>query len=406
MARTLATLPGGGRITDYISLGVITRFFPAAQISAALAATGRASIRERDLPAPVVVYYVIALSLYMHCSYREVLRCVLEGIQWLREPVATIRVTGSSGISQARSRLGWEALRHLHDTVVQPIAVPSTQGAWYRRWRVVSLDGSTLDVADEKENEEAFGRPGASRGTSAFPQIRFVSLAEIGTHVLFGSQMDGCTTSEIALAKRVLPRLTPQMLCLADRNFFGYQMWKQASETGADLLWRIRLDRRLPCEKRLPDGSYLSTIHAAVNDHPRRHPALVVRVIEYRLEGIADADPLYRLATTILDPEQAPAQQLAALYHERWEIETAFDELKTHLRGSRIVLRSKTPDLVRQEFYGLIMAHFAIRGLMHEAALRAHEDPDRLSFLHSVRVVRRKLAAYGAIPPSGPPRLP
>jgi hypothetical protein len=131
----------------------------------------------------------------------------------------------------------------------------------------------------------------------------------------------------------------------------------------------------------------------------------VVRVIEYRLEGVEGAEPLYRLATTILDHERAPAMELAAIYHDRWEIETALDELKTHLRGARIVLRSKTPDLVRQEFYGLLMAHFAIRGLMHEAALDSGEDPDRLSFLHAVRVVRRKMAAFGAIPPSGPEEI-
>ena len=406
MARTVATLPAGSRITDYISLGVVTRFFPAEKVREALQEIGRASIRERELPAHVVVYYVIALALYMHSSYREVLRCVLEGIQWLLEPSARIKVTGSSGISQARTRLGWEPLRQLHDQVVKPIAVKATKGAWYRGWRLVSLDGSTLDIADERENAEAFGRPGSSRGESAYPQIRFVSLAEIGTHILFGTQMAGCTTSEIALSKTVLPSLETDMLCLADRNFFGYKMWKQAADTGADLLWRVRKNILLPCENRLPDGSYLSRIYASQNDQRRARQGVVVRVIEYRLEGVEGAEPLYRLATTILDHEKAPAEQLAALYHERWEIETAFDELKTHLRGSRIILRSKTPDLVRQEFYGLLMAHFAVRGLMHEAALSADEDPDRLSFLHAVRVVRRKLAAFGAIPPSGPENIP
>ena len=158
---------------------------------------------------------------------------------------------------------------------------------------------------------------------------------------------------------------------------------------------------RLACEKRLPDGSYLSRIYPSERDWRHKSNGIVVRVIEYQLEGVSGAEPIYRLVTTILDPETAPARELAALYHERWEIETALDELKTHLRGSKIVLRSKTPDLVRQEFYGFMMAHFAIRGLMHEAALKANEDPDRLSFIHAVRVVRRKLPAYHAIPPSG-----
>jgi hypothetical protein len=402
MARTLAALPAGSRITDYISLGVVTKTFPPERIRAVLAASGKQSLRQRDLPAHVVMYYVIALALYMQSSYREVLRCLLEGIQWLREPSAAIAVAGNSGISQARTRLGWEPVQQLHDEVVGPIAVARTRGAWYRDWHLVSLDGSTLDVADEKGNDEAFGRPGSDRGQSAYPQIRFVSLVENGTHVLFGSRMADYATSETALAKTVLPSLSKGMLCLADRGFFGFEMWKQAAATGADLLWRVRKNILVLCEKRLPDGSYLSRIYASDKDKLRKTNGIFVRVIEYRLEGVEGTESLYRLATTILDHALAPGAELAALYHERWEIETAFDELKTHLRGARIVLRSKTPDLVRQEFYGLLMAHFAIRGLMHEAALSADEDPDRLSFLHAVRVVRRKLAIYGAIPPSGP----
>ncbi len=400
MARTIAELPAGSRITDHISLGVIARTFPLPRVHAVLAATAKASIRERDLPAHVVIYYVIALALYMQSSYREVLRCLPEGVQWLLEPSAKIKVAGNSGISQARTRLGWEPLRQLHDEVVRPVAVKATRGAWYGEWRLVSLDGSTLDVADEKDNDEVFGRPGASRGESAYPQIRFVALAEIGAHVLFGTQMAGCTTSEIALSKTVLPHLEKGMLCLADRNFFGFRMWAQAAATGAELLWRVKKNMRLVCEKRLPDGSYLSRIFASERDWRRKTNGVVVRVLDYRLEGVTDAEPIYRLVTTILDHTKAPAAELAALYHERWEIETAFDELKTHLRGARIVLRSKTPDLVRQEFYGLLLAHFAVRGLMHEAALRADEDPDRLSFLHAVRIIRRKMSVYGAIPPS------
>ena len=400
MARTVAELPPGARIADYISLGVITKTFPLSVIGPVLSKTGTASVRQRDLPAQVVVYYVVALALYMHSSYREVLRCLLEGIQWLRDPSVGIRVAGKSGISQARTRLGWEPLRQLHDELVKPVAVRSTRGAWYRSWRLVSLDGSTFDVADEKANEDAFSRPGASRGSSAYPQIRFVSLVENGTHVLFGSRMDGYRTGEIALAKAVLPHLGNGMLCLADRNFFGFELWKLAQGTGADLLWRMKKNMRMACEKRLPDGSYLSRVYPSERDWRRQTNGIDLRVIDYRLEGIEDAEPIYRLATTVLDPGKAPAEELAALYHERGEIETAFDELKTHLRRARIVLRSKTPDLVRQEFYGLLMAHFAIRGLMHEAALKANEDPDRLSFLHAVRVVRRKLQAFDSIPPS------
>jgi hypothetical protein len=406
MARTIAELPKGTRITDYMSLGVLATTFPLARVEAALASQKKTSRRQRDLPAHVVVYYVIALALFMQVSYREVLRCLLEGLAWLRGPRSGVKITGKSGISQARTRLGWAVLQQLHDEGVKPVAGKDTRGAWYRRWRLVSLDGSTLEVADEKENVQAFGRPSASGGTSAYPQIRFVSLVENGTHVLWGTRLGDYATGEITLAQEVIVSLQKGMLCLADRNFFGFALWNQARARGADLLWRVKKNLRLPVEKPLPDGSYRSRIYASEKDRRHGTDGVVVRVIDYRLEGVADAEPLYRLVTTILDPSDAPAGELAALYHERWEIEGALDELKTHLRGAQIILRSKTPDLVRQEFYGLLMAHFAIRGLMHEAALKAGEDPDRLSFLHAVRVVRRKLPLYAAIPPSGEEGVP
>jgi len=406
MARTLAELPAGSRITDYISLGVIAKFFPVEKIHDGLEQTNRASVRERDLPAHVVVYYVIALALYMRSSYREVLRCLLEGVQWLLDPSAKVKVAGKSGISQARRRLGVEPVKKLYDTMVAPIAEKRTKGAWYRQWRLVSLDGSTLDVADTVENDQAFGRPGASRGSSAFPKIRFVALLENGTHVLWAAHMHAYATDELTLAEQVIPALRKGMLCLADRFFPSYKLWGMAAKTGADLLWRTRQNARLDAEKRLPDGSYLSRIYASTSDRRKGRNGMVVRVIDYRLKDVEGSEPLYRVITTILDHEQAPARELAALYHERWEIETTLDELKTHLRGAQIVLRSKTPDLVRQEFFGLMMAHFAVRGLMHEAALKADEDPDRLSFLHSVHVVQRRMARYAAIPPSAEKGLP
>jgi hypothetical protein len=400
MARIIATLPAGSRITDYISLGVIAKFFPLEKVREALHQTNRASLRERDLPAHVMVYYVIALALYMRSSYREVLRCLLEGVQWLLDPSATVKVAGKSGISQARSRLGTEPLKKLYETVVTPIAEKRTQGAWYRQWRLVSLDGSTLDVADTAENDRAFGRPGASRGSSAYPKIRFVGLLENGTHVLWAAQVDPYGTDEITLAQSVVPALKKDILCLADRFFPGYELWQKAAQTGAELLWRVRQNARLEVDQRFADGSYSSRIYRSTSDRRNQRNPITVRVIEYRLQDVPGADPIYRLITTILEPGHAPAQELAALYHERWEIETTLDELKTHLRGAQIVLRSKTPELVRQEFYGLLMAHFAIRGLMHEAALQADEDPDNLSFLHAVRVVQRRMARAIATPPS------
>ncbi len=397
MARTLAELPKGARITDFVSLGVLAEKFPRTTIDRILQETGRASKRERNLPAHVVVYYVIALALYGQVSYGEVLRCLLEGLEWLGLNVRRLRGTAKSAITQARSRLGKEPLQRLYQEVVSPIATPQTQGAWYRGRRLVTLDGSTLDLADTAANEAAFGRPGASRGRSGYPQLRFVALLENGTHVLFATEMGGYGRGESTLAHGVVAELGPEMLCLADRNFFSYALWKRSQEGGSHLLWRVKKNLRLPCLERLADGSYRSKIYPSDKARRRDQEGLAVRVIEYRLEGI---DERYRLMTT-LEPEEGPAEELAALYHERWEIETALDELKTHLRGARIVLRSKKPELVEQEFYGLLLAHFALRGLMHEAALKAHVDPDTLSFVHSLRVVRRKLPRLVSLPPSG-----
>jgi hypothetical protein len=399
MARVPAGLPAGIRLSDHISLGVIAGTFPIEEVRRALAETGGAS--ERDLPAHVIVYYAIALALYAGSGTREVLRCLLEGLRRLRGAEA-VRVAGKSGVSQARTRLGGEPLRRPHEQVVRPVATRATRGAWYRRWRLVGLDGSCPDVADTEENRAAFGRPEASRGESAFPQPRFVAPVENGTHVPFGTRPGRFADGETTLAHDALPAPRPGMLCLADRQFFGHALRRGAAATGADPLWRVKRNLRLPREARLADGSYLSTIHPSEED--RRHEAdgVRVRVVEYQLEGIAETEPPYRLATTVLDPAAAPAAELAASYHERWEIEGALAELKTQLRGARMVLRGKTPELVRQEFWGPPLAHFAVRGLMREAAPRADEDPDRLSFLHAVRVVRRELPLFVALPPSAP----
>ena len=401
MARTVAALTEGVRVTDYISLGVVAKTFPLEQVRAILRETGRESIRQSKLPAHVVFYYVIALALFSQVAYGEVLRCLVEGLGWLGDSsVRRIRRSSRSAISMARTRLGAAPLRRMVETAILPLAGRETQGAWYRDRRLISIDGTTLDLADTVANERAFGRPGASRGKSAFPQLRMVSLVENGTHVLFGTQWGRYNTSENVLAEKALGHLEAGMLCLADRGFFGYSLWKKAASTGADLLWRIKKNAALPCDRRLADGSYRSRIYASAKDRRQKRNAIVVRVIEYELEGVEDGEPLYRLITSMLDPRKAPAEELAALYHDRWEIENVFDEFKTHLRGRQAVLRSKTPELVEQELYGFLLAHFAIRGLMHEAALKADVDPDRLSFLHTVRVVRRKLPTFAAIPPS------
>jgi hypothetical protein len=406
MARTLARLTDGSRITDYISLGVIAKAFPRDLVDQVLKRTGRGSARQRELPAHVVVYYVIALALYMQASYREVLRCLLEGIQWLKARPVEPKVAVKSSISEARVRLGWEPMRQLHDEIVKPIATESTQGAWYRQWRLVSLDGSELDIPDEAENRTVFEKAKTSRGEAGFPQIRFVGLVENGTHVIFGSRLAAVEVGEQTLAAEVIPQLKAGMLCLADRGFNSHALWIQAKQTGAELVWRLRKDLVFHREQELKDGSYLSTMYPSPEERKRKRNGTPVRIVEYTLAGVPDVESSYRVATTIMDPDKAPAEELAALYHERWEIETAFDELKTHLRGRQITLRSKTPDLVRQEFYGLMMAHFAIRGLMHEAALKGDVDPDRLSFMHAVRVIRRKMARFASLPPSGQARVP
>ena len=263
---------------------------------------------------------------------------MLEGLQWLAGPGAPLKVTGKSGVSQARTRLGSGPLQQLHDAVVGPIARRETRGAWYRDWRLVALDGTTFDVADSRSNAMAFARPAASRGTSAYPQVCLVALVESGTHVLFGTAIGPYREGETTLAHRVVPALRAEMLCLADRQFFGGALWAAARATGAALLWRLKRNARLPCEGRLPDRSYLSTAHPSERDRRRQTNGTRVRVIDYRLAGVQDDEPLYRLVTTLFDPAAAPAEELAALYHERWETETALDELKTHLRGAQVVL--------------------------------------------------------------------
>jgi hypothetical protein len=285
----------------------------------------------------------------------------------------------------------------LYEGFVHPIATRKTKGAWYKRWRLVSFDGSTLDVADTPENEKEFGRSEGSRGCSAFPKLRFVALIESGTRVLFGAILGAYATSEMDLAWEIIPALKKGMLCLADRYYLGYEFWKAAAATKADLLWRVKSNHILARHEQLPDGSYLSKLYRTQYDRKKDRNGIVVRVVEYKLKWQRGGE-LYRLVTTILDPLHAPAAELAALYHERWEIETSLGEVKTVLRGPGIVLRSKTPELVRQEFYAFLLAYFSVRGVIHEAALKADEDPDRLSFLHAVKVIRRKVSSFGILP--------
>lgn len=399
MARTRKALPARVDVAHLISAGVLASVCPRALIEEVLAETGRASQRERMLPAPAVVYYVMALALWREAPLEEVLRVVCEGLQWLGGGEAGAVQASKSAISQARTRLGSQVMRRLAERVLRPLAAPDAPGAWYRGLRVMALDGSCMDVADEAANAEFFGYPGASRGQSAFPQARLLGLVECGTHVVTAAEVAPYGDSEQAMAAQMLPaKLKPDMLVLADRNFYGFRLWQTACASGAKLVWRVKSNLKLPVEQMLPDGSYLSTIFDSADRQRRAGQA--VRVIEYALQdSAAPAQDSYRLVTNILDATDAPALEVAALYHERWEIESVFDEFKTHLRANSTVLRSKTPELVLQELWGLLLAHFAIRQLMAQAAWPRGLDPDRLSFTHAVRVIKRKMPQAAAIPP-------
>jgi Insertion element 4 transposase N-terminal/Transposase DDE domain len=400
MARTKATLPGGARLADYLTVGYLAMNCPLERVRAALAANGAQSRRRRGLPHEALVYFVMAMCLYGSVAYEEVLRLVLEGLRdlWGDQNLADATVS-KGAISQARHRVGAAPLRQLYAEQVGPLGAPEMPGVWYRAHRLMAIDGSTLEMPDEAGNLARFGAPGASRGRTAFPQLRFVSLVECGTHLLCHAQFGPYAQSELGLAEQTLAHLDASMLLLADRAFFSHALWQRALATGAKLLFRVRRNQRLPRETVLSDGSYLSTLYATDKDRRQRRRGTVVRVIEYTLQGLPDPEPSYRLVTNWLDPEAAPAAELAALYHRRWTIEQAFDELKVHLPERRVLLRSKTPDLIEQEFYALLLAHAAIRRLMVQAAASTGQSAEDLSFVHAVRVLRRRLPAAAAIPP-------
>ena len=395
MARTVAALTGGMRLSDYLSVSVIARVYPREAVRAALRSLGRDSLRRRDLPAEVMVYYVIVMALFRTVSAREVLRCLVDGLRWI-SPDLPVRVSGKSSISRARTRLGAAPFSALRDSCVVPLARGDTPGAWYRGLRLVAFDGSTLNLPDEARNRAVFGLPASSRGSSAFPQARLTAMVEVGTHAAFAWHAGPRAQSEAEQAERLLEHLSSGMLVLADRYYCGFPLWSRAAATGADLLWRLKGNMKFPVVEALEDGSWRSVIRGSGCDRRRSRGELPVRIVAYKIEG---NDEITRLATTLLDHETAPAAELAALYHERWEIENAYDEVKTHILGPGAALRSKTPDLVYQEIDGLMLAHYAVRRLIHEAAETVGEDPDRLSFVHTVRVMRRRIINPGAFPP-------
>jgi hypothetical protein len=395
------------RLSDRIAIGVLTSTFPPELVDRVVAEAGRTEQRERLLPARVVVWLVLAMALFSGQAYEEVARLLAGGLGWARRWQQWFRVPSTPAIAKARARLGAEPLARLFAEVARPLATPDTKGAWYRGWRVLAVDGTTLDVADTPANQAAFGRPATHRGErTAFPQVRVVAVAECGTHAIVDATMGPLAKGETTLAAGLLGPggvLGAGTLLLADRLFVDATLWRTAASTGAQLVWRTKTNAVLPVLETFSDGSYLSQIAAATD---RRHGVAptVVRVVEYSLgkdPGRHRQAAPYRLLTTILDPAKAPAAELAALYHQRWEFETTLDELKTHQRGPKVVLRSRSPEMVAQEVWAHLLVHHAIRRLMHQAALDHHLDPDRLSFVRSLRVVRRQVTTTGqaAIPP-------
>ena len=419
MASSGVRVPAGG-LVDQISVGVLASSVPREVIDEAAARFGKEPRRsDAKLPPHVMVYFVMALALFGEEDYEEVIARLAEPLtRWGCWDTAW-QVPGSSGLTQARQRLGYQVLGSVFDRVAVPVADTLTRGAWLAGRRLVSIDGYVWDVPDSTANEAAFGY-GAGAKQAAFPKVRVVTLTESGSRAPIGAEMGpsiGKGSGEQSLAVRLLTRLERGMLLLCDRGFYSFSGWCKAADTGADLLWRVGDTIRLPLLERFEDGSYLSVVFdpraepatrarmiAAAEagddlcEEPRARP---VRVVEYQVpdRGGKDTGELICLLTTILDPGDASALDLAAGYHDRWEHETGNAEEKTVLRGPGRILRSQSPDMVRQELYGYLLTHYALRALITRAATEADIDPDRVKFTRTVRIVRRRIADPAAFPP-------
>ena len=384
-------------------MGVLTRVFPPAVVDEVIAQVGRTEQRNRTLPARVMAYFAIGMALYSEGSYEDVLSQLTDGLAWSSGWADSYSPPSKSAIFQARQRLGSQPLAALFARVAAPIGAVGTPGVWLAGRRMVAVDGTCLDVADTAQNAVFFGRPGVNKGEqAAFPQTRIVALAECGTHAVFAAEIGTYSQSEATLTSPLMDHLKPGMLLLADRGYFSYALWRRAIGTGADLLWRVRTDKAGPKPTHvqdLPDGSWLAHLRRSTPAAARREEPMLVRVVDYTIDDGRENPTTYRLFTTLLDPAEVAAIDLAAAYAQRWEIESAFDELKTHQRGPRTVLRSKSPDLVLQEIWGHLCCHYAIRALMVEAATHAGHDPDRVSFVAALRITRQTLAHPGAFPP-------
>lgn len=404
-----------GKLTDHVSLGALTKVVPRYVVDEVLAETGSVEKRSRLLPAHVVVYFVLALSLFTD-GYEEVIRKLVHGLRFARTWSRQWTVPTTGALTQARKRLGEKPLQLLFETVAVPVAKPTTPGAWLNSWRLMAIDGVMIDMPDTAENREVFHKPeGGTR--RPFPQTRTVGLAEIGTHAVVAVQIGTIRTGERELAAALTGSLTPDMLVVADRGFYSFDLWRGYRETGAQVLWRAWSGVRLPVLEVLPDGSYLSEITNQARVSKTRIDLdkigdlslathIKIRVVEYQIDGHTDqadeTSETFRLMTSITDPEQASATDLANAYHQRWEIESAFREIETYLRQGKGI-RAKTPAMVRQEIYGLFTTHYAIRAFMAEAADTVDIDPDRISFTRTLHIIRRRITDPAAFSPHQPP---
>lgn len=393
------------RLTDRIGIGLLTWVFPRELVDVAVREAGRTEQRSRSLPSRVVVYFVLALWLYASFGYEEVMRQLASGLARKHRWARGWSVPSTAALTKARQRVGAAPLRLLFARVARPVAGPDTTGAFYRRWRVMAVDGTVVDLPDTPENRRHFGKPGNDLGVGAFPRARLVVLAECGTHAVCGAAHGPLSLGEQALTRELLGALEEGMLVTADRNFPSYDLVKQAAATGADLLWRVRADWDLPVLEVFPDGSYRSRLAPPGSRGPaREHKGIPVRVIEYTLSGPGHhpdrpSAEVYRLITTILDPSHAPAQDLAWLYRQRWEVETMIEELKSHQGQSRTVLRSKSVEMVEQELWAMLLVHHAIRDLICTAADDEDLDPDRASFTRALHMIRRSVPEQAAFSP-------
>jgi hypothetical protein len=361
------------------------------------------SEKERDFPNHLVFYFVLFMAFFARSSYEAVLEKLTAALD-LISSCDNCRVLNRSSVSRGRERVGWEPFALVFSKIVKPIATQETKGAWFKGLRSVILDGVSFRIADTAENAKEFGYPENHKGGGAFPNLPAVVLVESGTHVAFGISIGNKKRKgELELAKELLPLLKKGMLLLCDRFYPSYDFLNLVKSTGAHVIWRVKSDFKLEPEKWLPDGSYLSRFYqyrnpATSRGGHRTGKSIPVRVVQYKLKGLP-TDEHYRVITSILDPDIAEARDIGAHYHERWEVENVNDELKVHLKAPDMPLRSKSPDMVRQEIYSYLLAHFVVRDSIHQAALSLDEDPDKLSFLGAVEVIKERLPQAGVFSP-------